>query len=85
VLDEDALVDALRSGHLGGAAFDAFTEEPLPSDSPLWDLDNVIISPHTAALSIHENARVVELFAENLRRYLAGEELRSRIRTDLFY
>jgi phosphoglycerate dehydrogenase-like enzyme len=45
----------------------------------------VILSPHTAAQSIHENERIVELFAENLRRYLAGEELRSRIRTDLFY
>ena len=85
VLDEEALVDALRSGRLAGAAFDAFAEEPLPGDSPLWDLDNVIISPHSAALSIHENARVVELFAENLQRYLAGEELRSKIRTDLFY
>ena len=85
VLEEAALVDALRSGHLGGAALDAFTEEPLPAGSPLWELDNVIISPHTAALSIHENERIVELFADNLRRYLAGEELRSRIRTDLFY
>ena len=85
MIDEDALVEALRSGRLGGAALDAFTREPLPPESPLWELDNVIISPHTAALSIHENARVVELFAENLRRYLAGEELRSRIRTDLFY
>jgi phosphoglycerate dehydrogenase-like enzyme len=85
VVDEEALVDALRSGRLGGAALDAFTEEPLPVDSPLWELDNVIISPHTAALSIHENERIVELFAENLRRYLAGEELLSRIRTDLFY
>jgi phosphoglycerate dehydrogenase-like enzyme len=85
VVDEEALVDALRSGHLGGAALDAFTQEPLPTDSPLWDLDNVIISPHTAALSVHENERIVELFAENLRRYLAGEELLSRIRTDLFY
>jgi len=85
VLDEQALVEALRSGHLTGAALDAFTEEPLPADSALWELDNVIISPHTAALSVHENERIVELFADNLRRYLAGEELRSRIRTDLFY
>jgi glyoxylate/hydroxypyruvate reductase len=51
----------------------------------LWELDNVILSPHTAAQSIRENERIVELFADNLRRYLAGEELRSRIRTDLFY
>lgn len=85
VVDEQALVDALRSGHLRGAALDVYATEPLPADSPLWELDNVILSPHTAAQSIHENERIVELFAEHLRRYLAGEELRSRIRTDLFY
>ena len=85
VVDEASLVDALRSGRLRGAALDVFAEEPLPPDSPLWELDNVILSPHTAALSVHENERVVGLFADNLRRYLAGEELRSRIRTDLFY
>jgi phosphoglycerate dehydrogenase-like enzyme len=85
VLDEDALIDALRSGRLRGAALDVFATEPLPPDSPLWELDHVILSPHTAAQSIRENERIVELFADNLRRYLAGEELRSRIRTDLFY
>jgi phosphoglycerate dehydrogenase-like enzyme len=85
VLDEDALIDALRSGRVRGAAVDVFATEPLPPDSPLWELDNVILSPHTAAQSIRENERIVELFADNLRRYLAGEELRSRIRTDLFY
>jgi phosphoglycerate dehydrogenase-like enzyme len=84
-LDEDALIDALRSGRVRGAALDVFATEPLPPDSPLWELDNVILSPHTAAQSIRENERIVELFADNLRRYLAGEELRSRIRTDLFY
>jgi glyoxylate/hydroxypyruvate reductase len=85
VVDEEALIEALRSGHLRGAALDVYATEPLPADSPLWDLDNVILSPHTAAQSIHENERIVELFADNLRRYLAGEELKSRIRTDLFY
>ena len=85
VVDEDALVDALRSGPLRGAALDVYATEPLPADSPLWELDNVILSPHTAAQSVKENERIVELFADNLRRYLAGEELRSRIRTDLFY
>jgi phosphoglycerate dehydrogenase-like enzyme len=85
VLDEDALINALCSGRLRGAALDVFATEPLPPDSPLWELDNVILSPHTAAQSIRENERIVELFADNLRRYLAGEELRSRIRTDLFY
>jgi len=85
VVDEVALVDALRSGRLRGAALDVYATEPLPADSPLWELDNVILSPHTAAQSVHENERIVELFVDNLRRYLAGEELRSRIRTDLFY
>jgi phosphoglycerate dehydrogenase-like enzyme len=85
VLDEEALIDALRSGQLRGAALDVFATEPLPPGSPLWELDNVILSPHTAAQSVRENERIVELFADNLRRYLAGQELRSRIRTDLFY
>jgi len=85
VVDEEALVDALRSGHLRGAALDVFAEEPLPESSPLWELDNVIVSPHTAALSVQENARVVERFAENLRRYLAGDELLGRVDTTVFY
>ena len=79
VVDEEALIAALRSGRLRGAALDVFATEPLPADSPLWELPNVLISPHTAALSIHENARIVELFCENLRRYLASEELLNRV------
>jgi phosphoglycerate dehydrogenase-like enzyme len=85
VVDEDALVDALSTGKLLGAALDVFAEEPLPESSPLWELDNVIVSPHTAALSVKENERVVERFAENLRRYLAGEELLGRVDTTVFY
>jgi phosphoglycerate dehydrogenase-like enzyme len=85
VVDEEALVDALRSGQLRGAALDVFTQEPLPPESPLWALDNVIVSPHTSALSWHENERIVELFADNLGRYLRGDELRSRVRTSVFY
>jgi glyoxylate/hydroxypyruvate reductase len=85
VVDEEALVDALQAGRLRGAALDVFETEPLPASSPLWGLGNVIISPHTAALSVHENERIVELFAENLRRYLAGGELLSRVRTSVFY
>lgn len=85
VIDERALLEALRERRLGGAALDVFATEPLPGESPLWDLPNVIISPHTAALSVRENERIVELFAENLRRYLHGEELRSRVDPTLFY
>jgi phosphoglycerate dehydrogenase-like enzyme len=85
VIDEEALIEALRSGKLGGAALDVFAKEPLPATSPLWDMENVIVSPHTAALSWHENERIVELFAENLRRYLRGDELLSRVRTSVYY
>ena len=85
LIDEHALVQALREGRLGGAALDVFSTEPLPEDSPLWDLPNVLISPHTAALSIHENERIAELFIENLHRYLSGDELLSRVDPTLFY
>jgi phosphoglycerate dehydrogenase-like enzyme len=85
VVDEDALIDALQAGKLAGAALDVTAKEPLPPESPLWELENVIISPHTAALSWHENERIVELFAENLRRYLRGDELLSRVDTSAFY
>lgn len=85
VVDEEALIEALRSGKLAGAALDVTAKEPLPPESPLWEMENVIISPHTAALSWHENERIVELFAENLRRYLSGEDLLSRVDTSVFY
>lgn len=85
LIDEQALVQALREGRLGGAALDVFSTEPLPDDSPLWDLPNVLISPHTAARSIHENERIAALFIENLHRYLGGDELCSRVDPTLFY
>jgi phosphoglycerate dehydrogenase-like enzyme len=85
VVDEPALVRALREQRLAGAVLDVFATEPLPEDSPLWDLPNVMISPHTAALSIHENERLVELFAANLRRYLSGEELVGRVDPTHFF
>ena len=85
VVDESALIDALRSERLAGAALDVFAREPLPADSPLWELPNVLVSPHTAALSPHENERIASLFVENLRRYLRGEELRNRVDPELLY
>jgi phosphoglycerate dehydrogenase-like enzyme len=76
VVDEAALVEALRSGHLSGAALDVFEVEPLPEESPLWELDNVIVSAHTTdVVPDLINASQTDLFCENLRRYLAGEEL----------
>ena len=79
VVDEAALVEALEQGRLAGAALDVFATEPLPPDSALWNLPNVLLSPYTAGLSVHENERIVALFSENLRRYLAGEDLLGRI------
>ncbi len=84
-VDEPALVAALRDGRLAGAALDVVRSEPLPADSPLWDLDSVLLSPHTAALSMRENERIVELFCDNLLRFQAGEPLRNRVDTTLFY
>lgn len=77
VIDETALVAALRSGQVGSAALDVFEREPLPADSPLWDFAQVIISPHDAALDVGEERRCVELFTDNLRRYLDGDDLRN--------
>lgn len=85
VVDEPALVQALETGQLAGAALDVFATEPLPADSPLWQLPNVLLSPHTAGLSVRENERIVALFAENLRRYLARDELLDRIHPTLLY
>ena len=79
VIDEPALVAALRAGRLAGACLDVFAREPLPADSPLWGLDNVILCPHVAARTEDEDARAVDVFAANLRRRLAGEPLANRV------
>jgi len=85
VIDEPALVDALRSGRVSSAYLDVFTTEPLPADSPLWGLPTVVISPHTAALNASEDRRIAELFADNLRRFLDGRPLRNVMSTTDFY
>ncbi len=85
LVDEDALADALTSGHLAGAALDVFAEEPLPTDSPLWDMSKVIVSPHSASTSDRENGRITDLFCENLRRYLADEPLLNVLDTQALY
>lgn len=85
VVDESALHGALDDGRIGFAALDVTATEPLPADSPLWDHPNVLISPHTAALSSAEEARIAELFIDNLRRHLEGRELRNVVDTVEFY
>jgi phosphoglycerate dehydrogenase-like enzyme len=75
VVDETALLKALQGGCIGGACLDVFEKEPLPDDSLLWDLPNVIMTPHNSGVSIHLEKRAAELFLENLRCYMAGEPL----------
>lgn len=75
VTDEAALIEALQSGHLGGAGLDVVEREPLTQSSPLWTMPNVIITPHCAGLSAQLNDRLCDLFAANLRRLKAGEPL----------
>ena len=78
VINEPELIAALRAGRLGGAFLDVFQHEPLPPDSALWDLPNVIVTPHSAGFSDGNAARVRALFVDNLNRWLAGEPLANR-------
>ena len=75
LVDESALIEALRAGTIGGAALDVFVDEPLPPESPFWTLPNVLITPHTSAVRSDYWDVATALFAENLRRFEAGEEL----------
>jgi len=74
-VDDAALAEALRSRRIAAAALDVFEREPLPADSPLWGVENLLITPHTAGLTDKLWHRHYELFSENLRRYLAGQPL----------
>ncbi|TPW73027.1 D-2-hydroxyacid dehydrogenase [Schumannella sp. 10F1B-5-1] len=84
-VDEPALIELLQSGHVGSAVLDVTATEPLPASSPLWDLPNVVIAPHTAAISEHEPRLITELFAENARRLLDGEPQLNVVNTHEFY
>jgi phosphoglycerate dehydrogenase-like enzyme len=79
VIQEEALRDALREGWIAGAGLDVFEDEPLPQNSPFWDMSNVIITAHYSWTSPKNNDRLVELFTENLRRYRLGEPLINRL------
>ena len=85
LVDESAMIGALRSGHLGGAALDVFATEPLPQDSPLWTMPNVLVSPHSASTSDRENGRLTDLFCANLRSFLAGQPLRNVLDVSRLY
>lgn len=76
-VDEAALVQALRENWIGGAALDVYEREPLPADSPLWELPNVIISPHMGADTRMYTERLIDIFCDNLRRYASGMPLRN--------
>jgi phosphoglycerate dehydrogenase-like enzyme len=85
VVDEDALVAALQSGHLGGAGLDVTEVEPLPVESPLWTLPNVIITPHVGAQARRRVDDTTDLICENLRRYFAGRKLLNLVDKRLGY
>src|SRR5439155_12287509 len=85
IIDEPALIDALGVGRIGGAALDTFDREPLPAESPLWKLPNVIITPHSSNRSPKVRERTLALFVENVRRYKAGEPLLNQVNFEAGY
>ena len=82
IVDEEALVEALETGAIGGAGLDVVPQEPMPDDHPLWRFDNVVITPHSAGGSPHRMDRSVDLFCENLTRLLARPTPHQRNRQD---
>jgi phosphoglycerate dehydrogenase-like enzyme len=85
ILDTDALIEALHSGHIGGASLDVYAPEPLPAGHPLWTAPNVILTPHTSGFRQGHWDEVVALFGDNLARFERGEELRFRVLPELGY
>ena len=85
VIDEGALTLALQKGQIAGAGLDTFEVEPLPDSSPLWKMDNVIITCHYAGLSPRYQERAMALFLDNLGRYAAGKPLQNVVKANLGY
>jgi phosphoglycerate dehydrogenase-like enzyme len=79
VVNEPALIRALQEGWIAGAGLDVFVQEPLPADSPLWHMDNVILTPHIGGMTPFYDERATDLFMENLRRYLVGQPLLNQV------
>ena len=84
-IQEESLVKALKEGWIAGAGLDVFETEPLPPESPLWALDNVIITPHYSGLTPYYAERGLEIFMDNLRRYQAGNPLKNVVDKVLTY
>ena len=85
LIDEPALVRALQENRLAGAGLDVFEEEPLPQDSPLWELENVVLTAHCAGLTPRYTERALAIFLDNLKRYRAGEPLKNVVDKELGY
>ncbi len=85
IIDTDALIASLQSGHLAGASLDVFPQEPLPPEHPLWTTPNVILTPHTSGFRRGHWDEVVDLFGDNLERWLKGEALKFRVEPELGY
>jgi phosphoglycerate dehydrogenase-like enzyme len=85
IINEPDLIKALKKGWIAGAGLDVFEREPLPADSPLWSMENVIISPHVSGFTPHYDDRAVDLFADNIRRYLNGEPLLNLVNREKEY
>ncbi len=85
IVNEADLVHALKKGWIAGAGLDVFEAEPLPADSPLWRMENVILTPHVSGFTPHYDERAVDIFVENLRRYLSGKPLLNLVNREWEY
>jgi len=79
IIDEPALIEALRERRIAGAALDVFETEPLSSSSPLWDLDNVILTPHVSGMAPNYESRVVDIFIDNYQYFVAGKRMPTEV------